>query len=105
MALMLVLGLVLYRRPASRKFLPGDLVQVRAVPVRVKGGWGYKILENGNLYIYQDQIPAIAGTHVFPSRASAQKVGDLVVRKLSQGKLPTITRRDLEELSIDLHGN
>lgn len=45
-------------------------------------GWGYKILLNEKVLIYQPTIPAIDTEKPFPTKESAQAVGSLVLDRL-----------------------
>lgn len=66
-----------------------------------ENGWGYNILRNKKLIIKQDIIPAIEKQVTFKSEEDAQKTGLLVVEKIKKNQLPTISRKDLEDLKID----
>lgn len=66
--------------------------------VRTSGGWGYQIFDHNKLFIDQETIPAIAGDKAFPSEAQAQKVGKLVLKKLENGQLPSVSSDEVRQL-------
>lgn len=66
----------------------------------INGGWGYIIYRDGKKMINQDQIPAISGKYAFGSENLAKKTAALVVKKLNDNKLPTITKQELIELGV-----
>lgn len=72
----------------------------RLQTVQSENGWGYKILIDGEPYINQPSIPAISGIKSFQSEADAQKVGRLVLKKIRDGKMPTITLNEIDSLRI-----
>ncbi len=64
-------------------------------------GWGYDIFNKDKLYIHQPFIPAIEGQVPFRDRQSARKTGKLVVRKLKNHKIPSVTKEELESILRD----
>ena len=62
--------------------------------------WGYKIYKNEISFIVQSNIPAISNEKGFQTKSDASKVGQLVVQKLNQKKMPTITINELDSLKI-----
>ena len=73
---------------------------LRVEAVKNNYGWGYNVLAGDRVYIKQDFIPALPGTHGFVSADDAMKVGTLVAKRISEGEQPTISRRDLDSLGI-----
>jgi len=66
-----------------------------------EGGWGYEIYRNNKRLINQTTIPAVGGNKKFVSYEQANKVGDLVLKKLSKRDgLPTIFIKELDSLKI-----
>jgi hypothetical protein len=64
-------------------------------------GWGYYIMENGKRIIDQQTIPGAQGNLGFETSEDAQKVAELVIRKLDSGNFPpTVTEEDLKKLGI-----
>jgi hypothetical protein len=68
--------------------------------IKVENGWGYELFSNDKIIIHQEIIPVIEGNSPFLSRSDARKTGELALYKLSTGKIPMITRRDLDSLGI-----
>jgi|GEM_PF-1334771 len=77
-----------------------DSLSVEVIAMRVDSGWGYQIWINHRPFIYQNQIPAIPGHHVFHSRTDAMRVGTRVAGKILQHESPTITIAELQQLGI-----
>lgn len=78
------------------------MLKVESVPLHNPSGWGYEILVDHKIYIYQENIPAITGKKAFLTKEDAMKTAGLVVEKLVKGKLPAITKDDLTALKISL---
>ncbi len=77
-------------------------LQVKAFNTHNKG-WGYDIYKDNKLYIHQEIIPAIEGRKCFASKDEAMRLGELVARKIKQGKgggLPQITIQEIDSLKI-----
>lgn len=68
--------------------------------IKVDEGWGYEIRLAGDTYIHQPFVPSIQKTKPFPSKRTARKTAYLVVEKLENGKLPTLTVEEIENLGI-----
>jgi hypothetical protein len=64
-------------------------------------GYGYAIYGNGRLQIKQDFIPGIVGNQFFKTQDQAQKIGELVLSKISKGEDPAVFREDLIRAQID----
>jgi Domain of unknown function (DUF4907) len=65
-------------------------------------GWGYEIANSHRVIIRQEFIQSIPGQMPFASKRDAKKTADLVIRKLEEGKLPTISKRELELLKVKI---
>ena len=64
-------------------------------------GWGYQILNNGNLYINQPHIPAIPGKEGFTDEAKAIKTALFIINKLENNIFPpTISVDELDSLKV-----
>ncbi len=90
----LVAYFLFYRRHTN------DEVFVQARPFKGQHGWGYDILTGEKTYIHQEFIPAVGGKKAFETEADAQRTGNLVVMKIRNKELPTLTFKDLKELGI-----
>jgi hypothetical protein len=65
---------------------------------RSDDGWGYDILRNEVVYIHQPYIPSIPGQKAFTDKKSARKTGRLVIRKLRDHKVPSVTKEELKSI-------
>jgi len=64
--------------------------------------WGYDITIDGQLYVHQPTIPAIAGNTGFKTELDAQKVAKLVEDKIRKNDLPpSVTLEELKSLGIN----
>jgi len=61
-------------------------------------GWGYDILIEDKPYIHQPFMPAIEGQVPFRDKQSARETGKLVVRKLKNHKIPSVTKEELDSI-------
>ena len=68
--------------------------------IKLEQGWGYEIRKDNNPFIYQDCIPAVAGKKTFADRKSAKATGKLVLKKLRNNQMPSITIPELKELGV-----
>ena len=66
----------------------------------VTGGWGYEILVNSDVFIYQDFIPGLSGQVAFKTQTDALKCGELVIQKLKQRKMPSVSQSEIDSLCI-----
>jgi len=65
------------------------------------GSWGYKILNEENLYINQPHIPAIQGNKGFTTQERAEITADFVIFKLESGwSPPSVTILELDSLQV-----
>ncbi|WP_179334538.1 DUF4907 domain-containing protein [Winogradskyella costae] len=63
--------------------------------------WIYEVYNDNQLVIRQEFIPAIKGQQGFTSKADAEKIGNLVMRKLIENKMPAVSIKDLDANAID----
>jgi hypothetical protein len=68
--------------------------------IRVGNGWGYELYNDKKVIIHQEIIPVIEGNSPFLSRKDARKTGKLALQKLYKGRIPLITRQELDSLGI-----
>jgi hypothetical protein len=64
-------------------------------------GWGYDIFVKNRVYIHQPFIPVLEGQVPFNDRQSARKTGKLVIRKLKNHKIPSVTKEELKSIIKD----
>jgi hypothetical protein len=68
--------------------------------IHIENGWGYELYSREKVIIHQEIIPVIEGENPFISRKDARKTGKLVLQKLYDGRIPVITKQDLDSLQI-----
>ena len=87
-------------RHLSRK---GDEhLKVEVLPVAMSRGWGYEIKVDGKTFIHQETIPAIPGNRPFVTKEDALKTGNVVMKKLLKGMLPSLTPEEVEKLGVTI---
>lgn len=82
------------RRSGSQK------VFIYAEPTQTVYGWGYNIIAADKVHIKQEYMPAVPGKRGFKSPADAMLVGNLVVKKIVENKMPTITIHELDSMGL-----
>jgi len=65
----------------------------------ISKGFAYHI-EAGDFRIDQTTIPAIQGNQTFKSAEDAQKVADIMIRKIQHDSIPSVTPEELQRLGI-----
>lgn len=65
---------------------------------RSGSGWGYDIARGKQVYIHQPFMPAMEGEVPFSSRKAARKTARLVIRKLKDHKLPSVTIEEIRDI-------
>src|SRR5258708_34791413 len=75
-------------------------VFVYAEPVQTVYGWGYNIIAGGKVHIKQEYMPAVPGKRGFKSAADAMMIGNLVVKKITESKMPTISLHELDSMGL-----
>jgi len=61
-------------------------------------GWGYDIWVDKNLFIHQENIPVFRGKKGFFTKEEAEKTARVVIDKLRNNKLPTLTNSELAQI-------
>ncbi len=69
---------------------------------KVDNGWGYTILKKEKVIIRQDIIPGIQVKKPFATKKDAKIVGELMIEKLKNKEIPTITYKELQTKGIVL---
>lgn len=87
---LLTVGLILYKSIDNKTY--------KLTVYEVNNGWGYSIQKQNKDYIVQNCIPAIKGLKAFPDKQSAKKTGMLVLTKLEQNNVPSITPQEIKEI-------
>ncbi|HEX3024286.1 MAG TPA: DUF4907 domain-containing protein [Chitinophagaceae bacterium] len=75
-------------------------VELKVKTYKTDIGWGYDITANDTSLIHQNIIPGIAGRKGFATKEDAEKIGNLVIKKIKNKKLPAITLRELDSFKI-----
>ena len=64
-------------------------------------GWGYQILNNGELYINQPHIPSVQGNKGFETKDKAIKTAEYILNKLNNNIFPpTVSPQELDSLGV-----
>ncbi|MEP7373304.1 MAG: DUF4907 domain-containing protein [Chitinophagaceae bacterium] len=61
-------------------------------------GWGYDILVADELFIHQESIPSRPGKAGFRKKEQAEQTALLIINKMKQGRLPTVTTFELQQI-------
>lgn len=88
--LLLILFCSRYREIRSR-----NEMQLELQTFQLGDGWGYKVLMNKKVLIYQPTIPEIDSIRPFPSETSARRIGSLVVERIRKKQNFSITTDDI----------
>lgn len=94
LAVLSMLLLYLVFREGDMGSLPGRQPELQTF--QSGNGWGYQILLNEKVLIYQPSIPSIDSVMPFPSEESARKIGTLVIEKLNKNQNFSITKEDIQ---------
>lgn len=73
-------------------------VQMELQTFQLKDGWGYQILIDKKVFIYQPTIPAIDSVKPFPDEVSAGKVGMLVLKRIQSKQSPAVSSNEINQL-------
>ncbi|MDO9276847.1 MAG: DUF4907 domain-containing protein [Lutibacter sp.] len=63
---------------------------------KVNNGWGYTIFIKDKVFIKQDIIPGIPVKKPFSAEKDAETVGELMIEKLENKKIPSISYKELQ---------
>jgi len=63
---------------------------------KVDSGWGYTIFVKNKAFIKQDIIPGIPVKKPFVTKKDAVIVGELMIEKLKNKKIPSISYKELQ---------
>lgn len=65
--------------------------------------WIYEVYKEDNLFIRQEYIPAVNGKQNFKTKEDAEKIGKVVMTKLSKNMLPGISMVELTNNNINFN--
>lgn len=65
--------------------------------------WIYEVYKEDNLFIRQEYIPAANGKQNFKTKEDAEKIGKMVMTKLSKNMLPGISMVELTNNNINFN--
>lgn len=74
-----------------------DTYEVRVFQCEQQG-WGYEIIENSKIIIYQPNIPCIKENKAFPNKNAALNTGKLVLSKIKNKEIPSLTIEELNDI-------
>lgn len=69
---------------------------------KVTDGWGYTIFIKNKVFIKQDIIPGIPVKKPFATEKDAEIVGELMIEKLENKKIPSISYKELQINGVNL---
>jgi Domain of unknown function (DUF4907) len=98
--ILIVAGALIYIGYRERVQWKKDHILVELKPIQTPKGWGYDILANGHVYIHQPMIPAIQGSFPFRTKEDALAVGQKVVDRIKEGKMPMVTAQEVVDLGV-----
>lgn len=65
------------------------------------GTFGYDVYVDDRLKLHQPTIPAMPGNKGFKTKAAAEQVAQLAIKKMKKGEsLPTISPEELKKLKV-----
>jgi Domain of unknown function (DUF4907) len=79
-------------------FIHGERKKIDFKTFHTATGWGYDILVDKKLFIHQEYIPVIAEKKGFSTEALAGKTAKMVIVRLKNNKLPTLTCSELNQI-------
>ncbi len=83
----------MYRQRSKKVF-------IYAEPTQTVYGWGYNIIADDKVHIKQEYMPAVPGKRGFKSAADAMLVGNLVVKKITENKMPSVSLHELDSMGL-----
>ena len=95
-ALLICFAVIFFSRYKERS----QKVFIYAEPTQTVYGWGYNIIASDKVHIKQEYMPAVPGKRGFKTATDAMMVGNLVVKKITENKMPTITLHELDSMGL-----
>lgn len=69
---------------------------------KIKNGWGYSIFNGEKIIIRQDIVPSVSKKRHFKNEQDALKCGKIMLNKLQEHKIPSVTIKELQMNNINL---
>ena len=69
---------------------------------QIEKGWGYSIFNGNKIIIRQDKVPSIKEQKHFSSEQDALICGKIMLKKLQQKEIPSVTVSELQSNGIHL---
>ncbi|MDV7186117.1 DUF4907 domain-containing protein [Lutibacter sp. TH_r2] len=100
----ILIGLLLLIVLGSLKFaLPNKNESNYSIKTfKIENGWGYSIFKGEKIIIRQDIIPSISEKKHFQNQQDALKCGKIMLKKLHNHKIPSVTIKELQLNNIHL---
>lgn len=76
------------------------MVPIEAHTFQTDSGWGYTITVNSKPFIKQSIIPGVPGNKSFSTEDDAIKVAQLVIDKIKNHQVPSVTTEELKKLGV-----
>ena len=99
-SLLVVLLITVYLSQSKKKNTNNDMLQVESATFKVADGWGYNILVDHKIFIHQEAVPAIGGNKTFLKKEDAEKTAALIVQKISNKKVPSVSKDELDSMHV-----
>ena len=68
---------------------------IKSKIISLDEGYGYEIEVNNKVFIHQEYMPGVKGYKLFESKEEAQKVADIVIKKLNNNESPKVCTEEL----------
>ncbi len=85
-------------RPDKNNY--NNMLLVKSATFPVAGGWGYNILVDHKIFIHQQAVPAVGGNKIFIKKEDAEKTAKLIVQKIINKKVPSVSAHELDSLHV-----
>lgn len=77
-----------------------SMLLVESSTFKVVGGWGYNILVDHKIFIHQEAVPSVGGNKIFIKKEDAEKTSAIIVQKILNRKVPSISKNELDSLHV-----
>ena len=87
----------------SAVWITKDSAAIYTHVFKTEAGYGYAIIDHGQILIRQEHIPAISEEIAFCSEEDAEKAGELVLKKITRRINPALSQEELNDLGIEFN--